>query len=227
LVEVVLEGASSIGQSKTDVVDVTLVVEANKSVDFVTFGVQALLGHHHATLLRGNTHKVRQKGQVVGLVCTVLPNTHLRLTTTGRVENFMLLIKVEMTNTEALSERSTCNLLGKISAVPDCVFTFSLLVATRGHKEVFIDPSELACLRSIVSKCLYDAAFDSRVKVQKLTTLADGSEGLAIGAPSHAADKVWEIIIDHCRLLVLDIPNSHSEICGMCCKSIVSDMVPS
>jgi hypothetical protein len=84
-VEVVLESTSPVGQPKTEIVNCTLVVKANKSAHFVTFNVQATLGHHRATLLGCDTTVIRQEGQVVGLCCSILPNTNLLLTTTSGV----------------------------------------------------------------------------------------------------------------------------------------------
>lgn len=162
------------------------------------------------------------------LLCfSVLPNADLLLTTTSGVEKLVLLVEVEVTNTKTSSKESSCNLLGKISAIPNSIFTFSLLVTARGDEEVFINPCEFACLWTCVSNCLHDAALHSRIEVQHHTLLANNTEGLTIGVPSHASGKIGEVVKHHGGLLIFDIPNSYSKICRVSSKSIVRDSVPS
>jgi hypothetical protein len=87
----------------------------------------------------------------------------------------MLLIDVEMTDTETCSKVATSNFLAIISPVEHRILSFSCLIAARCYEEILINPCDLAILWPGVRQSLDNTVLNAGVKVQELTTLADNT----------------------------------------------------
>ena len=99
-----MELSSAVGESKRDVVDDTGVCHANESVNFVSFNVEALLGHDVGSLLWSSSREVRNKGKRVRLGSIEGINSNVHFSAACCIEQVMLLIKVEVSDTETCSE---------------------------------------------------------------------------------------------------------------------------
>lgn len=68
--------------------------------------VQTLLGHNISSLLWSWTYIVCNESERVGLCSVEGEDTNLHLTSASRVEQVVLLIEVQVANTEAFAERT-------------------------------------------------------------------------------------------------------------------------
>lgn len=80
----------------------------------------------------------------------------MHLASAGGEEQVVLLVVVEMTNTESVSEGASCDRLAKVAAVPNSEFSLGLLVETRSQEEVIVDPCKFNCFGASVGKTSLD-----------------------------------------------------------------------
>ena len=99
-----MELTGSVRKSEGNVFDDTSVGHANKSVNLVSFNVEALLRHYVGSLLWSRSCEVGNKSERIGLCSVESIHSNVHFTSSCSKEQVMLLVEVEMTNTEPVTK---------------------------------------------------------------------------------------------------------------------------